>query len=218
MLCKSIIRVKTLLLFLLILFNSIKSFGQCPTLNQGSFISNAEGCASLDVNFKVEYGNLDPGDSTLRIYIDWGDGSPILEYRLSDTDDASINGYFLKNLIHTYPEGKGVCEYEINAYLKSQCFNENESRQVQKVIVWDSDDLMAVAPATFKVCKGNDAVIRFSDAGKWNCFSTSETMRVNDKERTLKWTYGLTSSNPIQGAEVITSSGNKKTFPFQFLY
>lgn len=199
-------------LFTIILHPSLR--GACPTLNKGSFIKNAAGCASLDVVFQVKYGNLDPTETNMRIVIDWGDGSPTIELELSDSDDLTDPKYFEKELIHTYPANMGICEYEIETYIiNSSCFTAQESHQSQTVIVWDTDELMEISPSLFQVCQGTAASLRFTDAGDWNCFTPAQTGRPNDEFRTLQWIYGLNIANSIEGVTVDDGVGMVSTFP-----
>jgi gliding motility-associated-like protein len=171
---------KILLALLLLSCITHVAISQCNgQLEPGfTFLTSSRGCAPFTVNIETLFLGAVAGTS---YRVNWGDGTA-----LQTLIQANATGVILS---HTYPMSPVNCGYDVQIDAFNACNPLGSVVPVlTQVVVWN-EDVVNIAPQTFRVCQGFAATINFADNSTWNCFPRAT--RENNLARWLQWQYGV---------------------------
>ncbi len=187
-------------------------YGQdCNITSKANDILPDKLCAPVSVDWKVTYRGVNNAGTIVEFQFDWDDGNPAQTVVATDNG----GGEWEYTHSHVYPIGGDKCNYEPSVVLVVNGVVCTSSIQVQKVTVWDTDDLnggeMLIDPLVFPICVGNDGTVTFVDNSQWNCTPPDENDVPNERKRWIQWIYGTGGTN-INTALV---NGVLETYPFR---
>lgn len=184
--------VKKILLTILLSCISYFAISQCNgQLEPGfTFLTSSRGCAPFTVNIETLFLGAVAGTS---YRVNWGDGTA--PQTVVQTNATGVI------LAHTYPTSPVNCGYDVQIDAFNACNPLGSVVPVlTQVVVWN-EDVVNIAPQTFRVCQGFAATMNFSDNSTWNCFPRAT--RENNLSRWLQWQYGVgVAANQIPGVLV----------------
>ncbi|MBN8578177.1 MAG: PKD domain-containing protein [Cytophagales bacterium] len=167
------------------------AFSQCSIMEPGfAFLTSSRGCAPFTVNIQTLYLSSIPGT---QYFVNWGDGTP--EQTFTQVGPTGVT------IAHTYPNTSVNCGYDVVIDAANACNPRGSVVPINtQVIVW-TNDVVSIAPATYRVCQGYAASVQFIDNSTWNCFPRAT--RENNEPRWIQWLYGTGPlANQIAGVQV----------------
>ncbi len=191
------------LLLVLFTFSFLYSFSQCGGIMEPgfAFLTSSRGCAPFTVNIQTLYLSSVPGT---QYFVDWGDGTP--EETYTQVGPTGVN------ISHNYPLASINCGYDVVIDASNACNPRGSVVPINtQVIVW-TNDVIAINPATYRVCQGFAASVSFTDDSDWNCFPRAT--RENAEPRWIQWIYG-TGSLASQILNVQVNGITPGAFPYR---
>lgn len=172
---------------------SNKAQAQCGSLIMEpgfQFLTSSRGCAPFTVQIETLYLLSTAGT---QYFVDWGDGTAEEVFTQLNATGVVIQ--------HTYPNSPTDCGYDITIDASNGCNPRGSVVPVNtQVVVW-TNDMVAIAPGTLRVCQGYATSFSFADNSDWNCYPRAT--RENNESRWIQWIYGTGSAaNRIPGIQV----------------
>lgn len=189
-------------LLIILLLSHHSAMAQCGGIMEPgfAFLSSSRGCAPFTVNIQTLYLSSVPGT---QYFVNWGDGSP------EETYTQTLAGGV--NISHNYPLASINCGYDVVIDAANACNPRGSVVPINtQVIVW-TNDVIAINPATYRVCQGYAATVSFIDDSDWNCFPRAT--RENSEPRWIQWMYG-TGAAGIRIPNVQVNGITPGAFPY----